>query len=327
MTQFISRAYNTFKIDSKTKAIVEKRSTESRLKDEINYYKNVPPGLSVYFPRLLYSQIEENNYVAGMEYYAYDNLGNLMINNTFDPKIWEKVVDFLFTFINNTKEYKIEETINFKSYYNDCISMYIDKTEKEYNNLINNFNYFKIFDDNDNITLNGKKLKTFNVIWPTIKNYINKNCLVNELNYIHGDFCFSNILYGSNPINKDIVLKFIDPRGSFGHTKYYGDPYYDLAKLMHSCDGGYEYFITDNFKVLDNKTDFTLTFSNNKKTEIKNIFENLIQNYNFNKTKIDILQGSIFVGMCARHYDSFERQKGMLLTGLKILNKVYEELQ
>ena len=65
-------------------------------------------------------------------------------------------------------------------------------------------------------------------------------------------------MYGSNPINKDIVLKFIDPRGSFGQTKYYGDPYYDLAKLMHSCDGGYEYFITDNFKIIWYKINWKL---------------------------------------------------------------------
>ena len=24
----------------------------------------------------------------------------------------------------------------------------------------------------------------------------------------------------------------IDPRGMFGETKYYGDPYYDLAKFL-----------------------------------------------------------------------------------------------
>ena len=42
-----------------------------------------------------------------------------------------------------------------------------------------------------------------------------------------------------NSITNDLILKMIDPRGMFGETKYYGDPYYDLAKLMHSCDGGY----------------------------------------------------------------------------------------
>ena len=46
----------------------------------------------------------------------------------------------------------------------------------------------------------------------------------------------------------------------------------------------------------------------------------------FDKNKIKILEGCIFVGMCARHYDSLNRQKAMFLTGLEILNEVYEKI-
>ena len=37
------------------------------------------------------------------------------------------------------------------------------------------------------------------------------------------------------------------------------------------------------------------------------------------------LQGLIFIGMCARHYDSLDRQKIMYCTGIKILNECLEE--
>ena len=154
MTQFISRAYNTFEIDSKTQAVIVKKSTESRLEDEINYYKNVPTGLSVYFPRLLYSNIEENKYEAGMEYYAYDNLGNLMINDNFNPEIWKKVVDFLFTFINNSKEYKIS-----KENSADSIAMYIEKTENEKINKKNDEDFDLMNEDKVILTDKDMKLK------------------------------------------------------------------------------------------------------------------------------------------------------------------------
>ena len=42
--------------------------------------------------------------------------------------------------------------------------------------------------------------------------------------------------------------------------------------------------------------------------------------------KIKLIEGLIFVGMCARHYDNLDRQKAMLMTGLNILNNVYENL-
>lgn len=321
MKQFISRAYNSFEIDKRTNALVIKRSKEFRLRDEADYYINIPKNLAVYFPRLNYYRLNNDIHEISMEYYAYDNLGNLMINNHFDENLWVKISEFIFTYINNCFEHRIDTTNT-----NDSRLMYINKTENEYNNLINNFEFFKIFETNDSIVLNGVELKTFKTIWPKIKEYIENNCLVNNLNYIHGDFCFSNILYGINPINNDVVLKYIDPRGCFGNTKFYGDYYYDLAKLLHSCDGGYEYFITDNFKISNDNINFTLEYSNNNNVKIRKIFNEIILKYNFNQTKTNILQGTIFIGMCARHYDSLDRQKAMFLTGLKILNKIYKSL-
>ena len=55
------------------------------------------------------------------------------------------------------------------------------------------------------------------------------NCL------IHGDLCFSNILYDV-PNNQ---YRIIDPRGKWGDSVF-GDIKYDLAKLRHSIVGGYD---------------------------------------------------------------------------------------
>jgi hypothetical protein len=321
MTQFISRAYNTFERDPHHKGIVIKRSKESRLKDEMEYYKSLPLEMAMFFPRILYSHFYQDQYEMRMEYYAYDNLGNLMIENSYDSDIWQKVFDFLFSFIDLSKNHKSSNAGE-----EDSRSMYIKKTETEYKNLLDNFEYFKLFEENNYIYLNGEKLRTFKILWPILKEYLENNCLSAPINIIHGDFCFSNILYGSNPINGDVILKFIDPRGSFGKIKSYGDSYYDLAKLLHSCDGGYEYFITDNFKVENDLINFQLTYTNHNKINIKSIFDKFVDQYGLNKTKIELLQGTIFIGMCARHYDSFERQKAMFLTGLRILNKVYESI-
>ena len=42
--------------------------------------------------------------------------------------------------------------------------------------------------------------------------------------------------------------------------------------------------------------------------------------------KCDIIEGTIFIGMCARHYDSPKRQIAMYLTGIKILNRIFERI-
>ena len=119
----------------------------------------------------------------------------------------------------------------------------------------------------------------------------------------------------------------IDPRGVFGKTKFYGDYYYDLAKISHSCNGGYEYFIYDKFKISTDKNVFNLSYENQEsKEEINNLFLEKIKENSLNIKKIKVIEGCIFIGMCARHYDSLERQKAMFIKGLEILNDIYETI-
>ena len=63
---------------------------------------------------------------------------------------------------------------------------------------------------------------------------------------MHGDFCFSNILYDF----KSQSIKVIDPRGLSGDGKeqsIYGDLRYDVAKLAHSVIGKYDFIIAGRF--------------------------------------------------------------------------------
>ena len=285
--EFTTRAYNRFEFNSKTKASIIKSSEEDRLFGEIEYYQNLPKNIQVYFPRMLNYSTDEKIYQMELEYYAYGNLGNVMTNQDHNPDFWTKVFDFIFSYINNYKESTLVPASR-----EDSLLMFVDKTEKEYTNLMYKFDFFSQFRNEKEFVFNGKILKSFDVIWEKIKSYIEKSICEDKFYFIHGDLCFSNILYGVNDITNDVILKFIDPRGVFGKTKFFGDSYYDLAKISHSCNGGYEFFIYDKF------------------------------DYN----KIKLIEGLIFVGMCARHYDNLNRQKAMLMTGLNILNDVYENL-
>jgi hypothetical protein len=189
------------------------------------------------------------------------------------------------------------------------------------------FDFFSQFRDTKEFVFNGKILKSFDVIWEKIKSYIETSICDDKFHFIHGDLCFSNILYGVNDITNDVILKFIDPRGVFGKTKFFGDSYYDLAKISHSCNGGYEFFIYDKFDVSNVDNQFKLSFHNEqRKNDINNKFLSISDEYKFDYNKIKLIEGLIFVGMCARHYDNLDRQKAMLMTGLNILNNVYENL-
>ena len=126
--------------------------------------------------------------------------------------------------------------------------------------------------------------------------------------------CFSNILCSK----RKNIMRFIDPRGSFGEQGIHGDPCYDIAKLIHSYEGGYEYIINDRFE-LKMGTDIVFKFANNNLHLIQNSFK---KHKAFQNPKAKLIEGLIFVGMCSRHYDSLDRQIVMYLTGLNILNEI-----
>lgn len=320
--EFTTRAYNSFEFNSKTKASIIKFSKEKRLLGEIEYYQNLPKDIQVYFPRMLNSSSDNEIYQMELEYYAYGNLGNVMTNQDYDPGFWDKVFDFIFSYINTYKQ-----SVSIPASEIDSMLMFVDKTEKEYINLMYNFDFFSQFKNTKEFVFNGKVLKSFDIIWEKIKSYIESSICEDNFYFIHGDFCFSNILYGVNDITNDVILKFIDPRGVFGNIKFFGDPYYDLAKISHSCNGGYEFFIYDKFDISNVENKFELSFHHKKrKDDINQKFLSISKENKFNYNKIKLIEGLIFVGMCARHYDSLNRQKAMLMTGLDILNDVYENL-
>jgi len=322
MKQHITRAYNSFSID-KNLGTITKISKETRLKNEINYYKEIAAinnKGSVFFPRMLSSIENAEGYEMELEYYGYDNLGDHMVYKPFDVSFWTSVAKCLQQACRQFAQTvtSSEDSDNFAT------AMYIEKTEKYYYDLINNFEKFNELSQKKNLTIDGQQCRSFATIWDEIKEAINNQLLpLNDLSIIHGDFCFSNILCGTNKKTNTTLLKFVDPRGSFGVEGIFGDPWYDAAKLLHSYEGGYEYIIYDEFEVEENpqQNTYNIHFSNNNKDKIARVFEDVT---NFRSLKSKLIEGLIYIGMCSRHYDSEKRQTAMYLNGLKILNGVLE---
>ena len=331
MNQHITRAYNNFHLN-KDKGIFIKTSKETRLKDEIEYYEkiNAIDSLSIFFPRYLKNlsknQIKATSeeYELALEYLAYNNLGNIMLFDDHDVFFWQNIISLLNIAFTDFRKYEIN-----KDFENIAKDMYIEKTLRYYYDLKNNFSIFNNICSKAVIRINGKLYDNFESIWHKIQYLItqyiqsNKN---NSLCVIHGDCCFSNILCGINPISNTPVIRFIDPRGSFGAPGIYGDPLYDIAKLRHSYEGGYEFIISDKFILnYDKESNDKFCFSFNNflnKTSIQNLFQ---ANSMYNLPEAKLIEGLIFIGMCSRHYDSIERQIVMYCTGIKILNEVIYE--
>lgn len=316
MKRHITRDYNSFLINDQ-KGIITKISSNEKLRDEIEYYKLIDEYNSIFFPRYKGSSYDGEKWTLDLEYYCYKNLGDYMVYEPFDQGFWENVShvieDMMGSFSTNSKD----------GDYNSFVdSMYVKKTEHYYNELVRDFKLFQSISNFDTVHFNGVAYLNFEKIWDDVKNKLESFDALNSVNVIHGDFCFSNILCGINDRTEFPVLRCVDPRGSFGDNGIYGDRRYDLAKLMHSYQGGYEYIIYDEFKVEKHGRPFEMrfnsSFSNQNLNKIEDVFKS---NSYFYTPEIKLLQGLIFIGMCSRHYDSLDRQTLMYLQGIKFLNE------
>jgi hypothetical protein len=322
----VSRAYNRF---SKVPfGLIRKESETERLADEISYYYRVglDKNKAIFFPRVMgnhVSKIGKPHWLL-LEEYGYHNLGEYLIGKV-GPIDWSSVYQSLTPILSQFETFSQPllngggtlPTVEYAK------SMYITKTWNEYQNLVNARPDLAELFKSHTITVSDKKLINFETLWASeLKDYIYKTMLDYNSVMIHGDFCFSNILF--SPIGN--IFKFIDPRGSFGVKGIFGDQRYDIAKMYHSVDGGYEFIINDEFhleKINDTSYAYSLFTSAYKPAALRE-FEKVFFSNAFYKKQIKILEGCIFIGMCARHYDSEKRQIAMYLTGVKLLNEALE---
>lgn len=333
--KFVTRAYNNIVLNREFGTIT-KTSKEQRLGDEIQFYLNLPKSVQHRFPRVVSWESSPELHKLELEYYPFNNLGNLLASGEpydgFTKLVAAKLRSVWLEFCHIKYEFPQEKV---ESWTHD---MYVGKTEREYKALRDNFPWFTDFCKNQEIVVNEVSYKNFEPLWNGgLKEFVKSEyCDIvhsnptDFLSFMHGDLCFSNILCSQDK-NFDLTLKFVDPRGSFGTKGCHGNPYYDLAKLMHSVDGRYESIIFDRFSLDETRTQNEITFSmfyNLFADQVKATFEQEI----FKKPQVDflkirVIQGLIYLGMCARHFDSVSRQKVMYATGIRILNECWNEIQ
>jgi len=309
---FKTRAYNT--IQHLSFGRIKKSSTSDRLSDEAAYYDQIPQSVNFLFPRKIDYETKDNTYSLTLEYYPYKTLGEYMVSGiSLD---W----DLVFANVKNAIELMSSHAKTTDKIQAFGKAMYVDKTYQEYQNLVNTYCHKNLFSCKK-LVINGEQYDNFETVWDRVKEVITQNLLDFSFVMIHGDMCFSNILY-----HPKVGVRFIDMRGSFGEKGIFGDVLYDYAKLLHSVEGGYEFFINDLFDVShDSSCSYNFSFkADSSKKPAFDSYMKVFSDRNINL--IRLVQGLIFVGMCARHYDCEKRQMAMYLTGIKSINEALQSI-
>jgi dTDP-glucose pyrophosphorylase len=307
-----SRYFNSLKIDPVRGTISKTSTRPEKLADELNWYNLLPDQLKIFCPRL--ERVEsDNGVVITQEYYGYPNLAELYVFGDLALTVWMNALQRLLSIHGLFKNYEgaVDST--------DVIDMYVDKTDRRIEELVRQRGWKEILEA-DSIKINGKTYSNYKKLQSVVVKEVERMAATCRGCIIHGDFCFSNILYDLSAQ----VVRLIDPRGKFGNLDLYGDPRYDMAKLRHSIAGRYDFILADLFRIAQNGgDDFSLEIVEPEDYKsIVTYFDSLLHEHGYDLKEIMLIEALLFVSMTPLHKDQPSRQKAMYLIGIMQLNDV-----
>jgi len=305
-----SRFFNYLELDEKNGIVTKKSQNIEKLKNEINWYKLIPNQIKIITPRIISSRINNNPNLV-MEHIDFSTLTEIWLYGNISYKNWQSILDDLKNIINI---FQINKKVVPKTDYEQ---IYITKTLDRIQELISSNPIFKKLFNYEYVKINGKVYDNWNKLSEKIFLKINKLFCKDDNCLIHGDLCFSNILYDI-PNNQ---YRIIDPRGKWGNSVF-GDIKYDLAKLRHSIVGGYD-SINNGLFSIDQK-DNSLKINILKPTQyekISNDFDLWISK-SWNLEQIKMIEGLLFISMIPLHNEDIKKQLAFYAVGVQRLNEI-----
>lgn len=316
-----ARSFNSIQIDCDKGVLIKSSTKIQKLKDEFYWYKNIPQELQCYIPRVFDFNVIDSTAYLKQELYGYPTLQELFLSEVMNIEDWISIIEKLFIIHKNF------ELFNISADYESIYWLYVTKTFDRINELINQNNDWSILLNSQKIVINGKECLGFNSLIKLIEEKSLNLTNQKVFTIIHGDYCFSNILFDVS----NYTFKLIDPRGRLNKDPtIYGDPRYDIAKLRHSIVGYYDFIVNDLFSCKEaiNKDtvffDYTI-FVPQQYKKLKEVFDFFTKKYNFNIKEIKFIEAILFLSMIPLHSDNINRQKMFFIKAIKKLNNVLLE--
>lgn len=309
---FSARSFNSISVDTQTGLLTKTSTKKQKLEDEAFWYENLPKDLKIFAPRMISFSKNEKSASLVQELYGYPSLQELYLSGEVNIEDWRYIIEKLFNLHKFFEKYTTES--NQKS----LLWLYLDKTKDRLNELEEQSLYWKNLLNKEYLYINGKKYYGLFLLKNEIEKFALKLSQNGKETIVHGDYCFSNILFDSS----NYIFKLIDPRGRLdSEATIYGDPRYDIAKLRHSIVGLYDFIVQGLFKLKEDNSEFKykILTTNNYKV-LEDIFDKFTMENGFDVQEIKFIEGLLFLSMIPLHKDNFDRQKVFYLKAIELLN-------
>lgn len=310
------RSFNSLVI--KNGIVVKGSSQDFKILAEGNWYNSITDELKVHTPKLL-SIKSKSNPSYSMEYMFALPLNDIYVFGRLLGLEWSYIFkncrDVLFKMSSSLMNNK------------NCNSsgLTLDYLLPKTNARLREFDFSLCeISDEKKYCINGHEAISINEIIQKIS----KVSFLESKNWsiVHGDFCFSNLLFDF----RSDKLIMLDPRGiDFKQNiTIFGDQRYDVAKLLHSVVGLYDFIVSGRYllEINGNKITFHIEEPCNYKDILQAFDDVFFEEGNFVKSEIFIICMHLFLSMLPLHSDCEKRQTAFLANVFR-LYWIYEEIE
>ena len=301
------RAFNELRIEN---GVVHKTGTPKvKIEAEGLWFQNIPSNLKIFTPQLIYCSNDEQTARYALEYLPNMPLNELFVHGKNTSTEWLRLFRLIGQFFQQAK---VELSLEDKQAIEQDFKLLIE--EKTYKRLKQYAAVAQIDVEKPCQYAN----KTLPSLLEICEQCIHKTkALPHVFGVLHGDLCFSNILYDSRAFQ----IKVIDPRGlnTLEQFTILGDQKYDLAKLTHSIVGLYDHIIAGRYSLTDDEIHFDI---DQRILQIQKDFLNIDLVDGISVKDILPLVVLLFLSMLPLHSDRPDRQKAMLMNALRIYQQI-----
>jgi len=308
-----ARAFNQLEI---TETTVRKRGDPpEKLQAEAYWLANAPPAIRPYCARLIEEGVDATGYFYSTDYEYIPTLAELYAFGRVNRSSWSDILSSCGDFMDAAAGSAPKIVPGVGSAAPSALhTLAIDKTHAR----LEQFARQTGFDLDADLRLNGRPC-------PSLRRCAEAAAAIVATSpprpaVMHGDFCFSNILYSFRTRR----IRLIDPRGYAvpGRPSLYGDSQYDAAKLMHSAAGRYDLIIADRYAGSPSLTcDLELRFADDADQLWleQAAAERTMGGVRLGSLGVKAVTATLFLSMLPLHADKPRRQWALLANGLRLV--------
>ncbi len=307
-----ARSFNTLHIDATT---VRKSSRDcAKMQAETHWLTRLPTPLLPFSARLLDSGETGDVAFYATEYQYAPTLSELFVFSSIGRATWKNVLSSCHDFLT-----ACAATRGGGSGDAVLAELAVAKTMMRLERYASETG----FDIDAPTSLGGRPLPSLRRIADELRQAIDLDTGRPET-VMHGDFCFSNILYNS----RSARISVIDPRGYVraGTNSLYGDSRYDLAKLSHSIAGRYDHIVAGRYALArDGSHGFSIEFESSPHHHWlqQALAEFEVDGISAGSVAVRAVTAGLFLSMLPLHDDRPDRQVAFIANALRL----YSELQ